>query len=56
MPAYISGKKTQQYTTEFKVTAVRLSLRDNFEDISFVVYGIHDRLFVRCSSISKTYS
>lgn len=28
MPAYKSGKKTQQYPTEFKVTAVRLSLRD----------------------------
>jgi len=28
MPAYKSGKKTKQYTTEFKVTAVRLSLRD----------------------------
>ncbi len=27
MPAYKSGKKTQQYLTEFKVTAVRLSLR-----------------------------
>ncbi|MFS1417883.1 IS3-like element ISVisp1 family transposase [Vibrio splendidus] len=28
MPAYKSGKKTQQYLTEFKVTAVRLSLRE----------------------------
>uniref|UniRef100_UPI003F643DC3 hypothetical protein n=1 Tax=Vibrio splendidus TaxID=29497 RepID=UPI003F643DC3 len=28
MPAYKSGKKTQQYPTEFKVTAVRLSLRE----------------------------
>ena len=25
---YKSGKKTQQYLTEFKVTAVRLSLRE----------------------------
>ncbi len=29
MPAYKSGKKTQQYLTEFKVTVVRLSLRSS---------------------------
>lgn len=28
MPAYKQGKKTQQYPTEFKITAVRLSLRE----------------------------
>ncbi len=31
MPAYKSGKKTQQYLTEFKVTAVRLSLREGVQ-------------------------
>ena len=37
MSAYKSGKKTQQYLTEFKVTAVRFSLREGSTVKSVVV-------------------